>query len=256
MVKHFLVILLLAFSTFAHSDELIEVPSTETGFFASADPTKIMLWDDPGTKNIVVFFPGGDGSFKMDRVWKRSGTPVRGIGGTVTIIPNSSGAFVNSPYPLGMTHQASGRWTEAHISRMISALEVIKAKTNKPIWVYGHSNGSISAFEVYSALQKQNKPNLISGIVVSGARDIIKIPDVVNVPVLFIHHKEDACFDTPLGTAQQNFDKVKQRSTSKVDFAIVTSYIPAAGHPCLTGVHMFDGKYEELAQIIGRFVNQ
>lgn len=255
MLKNIFVILLFAFSTCAHSDELVEVPSPETGFFANTDPTKIMLWDDEGTKNIVVFFPGGDGNFKMERVWRRTGT-ARGIGGTVTIIPNTSGAFVNSPYPLGLTHQASGRWTDEHLNRMISALEVIKQKTNKNIWVYGHSNGSISAFEVYSRLQKQNKTNLVNGIIVSGARDIVKIPETINVPVLFIHHRDDACFDTPLHTAQQNFNKVKSRSTAKAEFVTMTSYIPPAGHPCLTGVHMFDGKYDELAQIINSFVNQ
>lgn len=254
MIKHLLVILLFAFSTSAFSREVVNVPSTETGFFANSDPTRILLWSNPAEQNIIVFFPGGDGSFPFTQAWPREKS--RGLSRIFNTVPNASGAFVNSPYSLGLEYSASRRFTEAHIARMISALETIKQKTNQKIWLYGHSNGSITAFEVYSALQKSNNAQLVNGIIVSGARDIIRIPNSVNVPVLFIHHRDDACADTPLGAAQRNYDKVKERSTARTQFSTVTTYIPPAGHPCLTGVHMFDNTYDELATIIDKFINQ
>jgi hypothetical protein len=254
MLNRVFVVLLFALSFTASADEMLQVPSPETGLFSSSEPTKVMLWDEPTDKSVVAFFPGGDGSWKMDFVWRRERRT--GISKTVVLIPNTAGAFVNSPYSLGTTYGATGRFTDGHIQRMITALEAIRDKTHKPIWVYGHSNGAISAFEVYAQLQRENKTDLIKGIIVSGARDIIRIPDAVAVPVLFIHHQADACADTPYWSAKRNYEKVKLRSTNRTEFATVTTYIPPAGNPCLSGVHMFDNDYDELASIINKFINQ
>lgn len=253
-MRIFLSFIILLFSSGAYCDELLVLPSVEKGFLSSSDPTTVMLWNDPKEKNLVVFLPGGDGSFKMDRVWYRP--YMNGIGKVATIIPNASGAMVNSPYSLGHTYNASGRFTDSHIARTINALEVLKQKTEKPIWIWGHSNGSISALEVYAKLEKMGNVGLIEGVILTGARDIIRLPKNMNVPFLFVHHQADACADTPLWAAQKNYEKLKGISSARNQFSIITTYIPPAGNPCLTGVHMFDNAYDELAQIISDFISQ
>ena len=246
--------IILIQSSFAYCDELLVLPSVETGFLSNASPTQVMLWNDPNEKNLVVFFPGGEGNFKMDRVWRRA--YMTGIGKVATIIPHASGAFVNSPYSLGHTYSASGRFTDKHIARMINALEVLKQKTEKPIWIWGHSNGSISALEVYAQLEKMENTGLVQGLILTGARDIMRIPEKMNIPFLFIHHQADACADTPLGVAQRNYEKLKNISSARNQFSVITTYIPPAGNPCLTGVHMFDNVYEEVAKIIADFIER
>lgn len=254
-----LVLLLVSFS--AHSaEELLVAPSPESGFFANTSPTHATLWDQPDTSAVVAMLPGGDGSFNMKFAWRAH--RMTGIGSTVALIGDKtvtsgklSGAFIDSPYSLGMEYYPGARFSESHIKRVIGILQLIKEKTNKPIWLYGHSNGSISAFEVYKYLKKTNN-DLVAGIIVSGARDVIKPPSNIDIPVLFIHHTDDACKDTQEHQAMRHYEKIKSTSTSKTEFVRISDYVPPRGNACLGGPHMFDNLYPQVSTIIDRFVNQ
>lgn len=260
-MKKLLLILLFAFSAHSYGDEFIELPSPESGMFASSAPTRAMFWFNPDTKGTIISLPGGDGSFNLTRPRSR---PVRGFGLVTTALldPNSTSgkwnvAFLDSHVSLGLQHYPSARFTDAHLNRVASLIRYIKEKTKKPVWVWGHSNGTITAFNIYTHLAKTNEQHLIDGIIASGARDVIKLPDTVNVPVQFIHHQYDACNDTPYSTAQRNYEKLKTVSTSRIEFSTITSPTTVTnGHPCFTGTHMFDGMYVELAQAIDSFVNK
>lgn len=255
---------LLMFLHFAFAyaeDQLLVVPSPETGFFANNDPTNSMLWDTPGTKGVVVLLPGGDGKFGLNRVWRREyqikmSRSIVDLSDPTKTSGNFSSAFIDSPYSLGMERYPSRRFMSAHIDRVISVLDAIKEKTNKPVWVYGHSNGAISVFEVYRELQAQGKDQNIAGLIVSGPRDIIRLPKKITVPVLFIHHRNDGCSDTSLGDAQRNYKKVTEISTARSHMEILDGPVHSYGHPCLSGAHMFDGLEAELAKTIDTFINQ
>ena len=82
-----------------------------------------------------------------------------------------------------------------------------------------------------------------------------RLPEKINKPVLFIHHKDDGCEDTPYSDAYKHYEKLKAINSARVSFATVTTHIEPAGNPCMSGVHMFDNDYEEVAKIIDGFVN-
>lgn len=265
MKKILIALTLIANCAFAQTeDQVLVVPSPETGFFANEAPTNAMLWDTPGTNGVVVLLPGGDGHFKLSptRPWRKNyqimmSKSIVDLSDSTKTSGKLSAAFIDSPYPLGLTHYPGARFASAHINRVISVLDTIRTKTNnKPIWLYGHSNGSISVFEVYKELQSQNREQMIAGLIVSGPRDVISLPKKINVPVLFIHHKNDACADTSLADATRNYKKVTELSTAKTHMEILDGPSRTQGHPCFVGTHMFEGLYDELAQTMDKFINQ
>ena len=261
MKKIFVVsIIFFAFLRAYAGDEILIVPAPEAGAFSNSDPTKALLWDQDSSKAVVVFIPGGDGFIKLNQAVPSS--KVRGITKVVAMLTDPSvtsgtlsAAFLPSPYSLGTAHYPPARFSEEHIKRVVSVLKEIKEKTKKPIWLYGHSNGTISTFEVFNYLQAKAEDDLLAGLIVSGSRNVIRLPEKINKPVLFIHHKDDGCEDTPYSDAYKHYEKLKAINSARVSFATVTTHIEPAGNPCMSGVHMFDNDYEEVAKIIDGFVN-
>lgn len=253
MRKLFVTLLLTISWVAGYCDELLQFSSPETGWFANTDPTRAMYWSFQDDRAIVVFLPGGEGNFNMDKPWARH--RVSKIGSTVTLIPGASGVFLDSPYSLGMTGER--RYSNAHLARVTSVLLHLKQTTNKPIWLYGHSNGSISAMTVYQSLQGTENANLVSGIIMSGTRNAVSAPKAVSVPVLFIHHSGDGCRDTDYASAMRIYNTVKERNSSRTEFVTIsTPPVESFGHPCFGGAHMFDGLYPELAQHINTFITK
>lgn len=254
MIK-ILVTLLFAFSTHAFGDEILRVQSPEKGFFASSAETEIVFWENNPAKGTIVFLPGGDGNFNVTPMTNRAGR--MSLIRSVFTVPNWNGAFVNSPYQLASSTSpsVSARFTDAHLNRVIESIVAIKQRTdNKPVWLHGHSNGTVSAFAAYTRLQQLNKEHLIAGIIVSGSRDAIELPKQINVPVLFIHHTLDQCPFTSYSTALRTFELAKARSSKRIEFAAIQENPTGGG--CHSGSHMFHELHNELASTVSKFINQ
>ena len=250
-----LVTLLFAFSSYAFGDEIIKLSSPEKGFFASTAETEIVFWENKPAKGTIVFLPGGDGSFNVAPLVNRTGRS--SIITTVFSVPDWNGAFVNSPYALSgpASPSVGARLTDSHLNRIINAIVAIKEKTdNKPIWLYGHSNGTVSAFATYSRLQQLNLDHLVAGIIVSGSRDVLEVPKQINVPVLFIHHSVDQCPVTSHSTALRTFELAKARTTKRIEFVSIQDHPTGGG--CHSGSHMFHELHTQLADTIHKFITQ
>lgn len=248
-----LVTLLFAFaSQHALCDELIQIPSPETGFFSSSAVTEVVLWDNENPKGTVLFLPGGEGTFKTELATRENVNKISVVG-AVMDIPQWNVAAINSPHGLGGLY-VGARHTTGHTDRIISAIHILKEKTNyKPVWLLGHSNGTVSALSTYSRLQKLNQENLIAGIILTGSRDVIEIPKKINVPILFVHHTNDMCQTTPHTTAMRSFDIAKSKTISQIEFVSISNNPTGGG--CYTGSHMFRGSRQELSQAIDNFIN-
>lgn len=252
MIKSILVTLLFAFSVSAHADQFVSVAPDGAGFFTPN--TNVLLWENPNAKATVVLLPGGTGSFNVAHLWPRE--KVTKFGSILTLLlasGNVSSAFVDSPYPLGGA-DISARRGDDHLARVAKALQVIHSKTNNPIWLFGHSNGAISATELYSYLHKTNQQNILGGIVLASSRNEVTVPTTMDVPVLFIHHRDDTCMNTIYSVAYQHYEKVKAINTSKTEFVTVTSPFTPNNTPCFAGAHMFENNYAEIAQTIEGFI--
>lgn len=253
MFKHILVTLLFAFSTFANADQLISVKPEGAGFFTPA--TNVIFWENPNAIATVAHLPGGTGSFNVTQLWPRE--KVHSFGSILTQLLDKdlSSAYIDSPYSLG-GYDLSARRGEDHLSRVASAVRTIYQKTNKPIWLFGHSNGAVSATEVYTYLKQTNEQQMIGGLILSSSRNETSVPGNINVPVLFMHHKDDGCQHTLYQLAQQHYIETKAINGSRTEFATITSTFNPKSNPCYAGAHMYENNYAEIAKTISEFIKQ
>lgn len=261
-MKPYLKFLLCALFSFSHASnaEVILIEPIEKGFGISEKPSISMYWQGKDSKALLLFIPGGDGriGIKEGQVdlrhpyyqsLKRLSNPEMTSGHTDFVILDSpSELSPRQPYP-------TARGNTDHIVRIESAIRFYKEKTGLPIWLMGQSNGGISLTEFVKFAQKNKRMDLISGLILSGARSESNFNAPINMPVLFIHHKEDGCSKSTPSSAISNFQIMKKINLSRTEFVFITGGEEEANNPCHSGHHMFFGAAEEYSRAIDEFIS-
>ena len=246
-MKQLIFSLLFLFFSSASSAEIIQVPG------AYGD-TPTAYWANPNSKAVLIFFPGGDGSF--DIASKNPAKPSWVLSKLYDASQKNSGldlVLVDSPYSLGMRGgNIAPRYSKDHLSRALSVIQFYKDKTKKPIYLIGHSNGAISISELLNQ-SKDNQP-LLAGLIFSGSRNETSIDGPLNIPVLFLHHEDDANGRwTSFANAESLYKKVKAINSGPTKFSAVHGGT-AGGDPSSSGHHMYEGSFDEAANYIWNFI--
>ncbi|TAM85806.1 MAG: alpha/beta hydrolase [Candidimonas sp.] len=158
--------------------------------------TTTVFWEPaPNAKITVVLFPGGGGGF---------GKVERGKATSQNFLVRSEPYFVANGFNVaifGRPSDSTGlsffeRIGTAHMTDVRQVLAFVKAKVNGPVWLVGHSRGTISA--TAAAIDEQGG---IAGLVLASSVVGDARPGAVTrqnlaairVPVLVLHHAKDAC---------------------------------------------------------------
>jgi len=75
----------------------------------------------------------------------------------------------------------------------------------------------------------------------------------MNLPLLFLHHEEDGCKNTPFSHARRNFEQAKGFNKALTELLVVNGG-EERGDPCRDGKHMYLGAYEEAARQLADFL--
>lgn len=145
----------------------------------------------------------------------------------------------------------SARSNSDHLDRIESVVAFYKNKFNVPVWLFGHSDGSISVSEYLN--RSNDIKNPLAGAILSAGRDETRITNDWKTPALVLHHEKDACDVTTFGGAQRYFTRIKEKNTSSTEFATVVGGI-SSGAPCSTGYHMYEGAFDETLGLIENFI--
>lgn len=243
----FILALTASFSVFAQ--EVIPVEPSTKSFFASS-PTMTMLYARPDAEATIVVVLGGDGHTNLkpgdafinqqtarmmrDLVWRSK------IKSNIVIIDN--------PFPIiGIIDRGS----TDHLKRLEDVVRQYKESLKTPVWLFGHSNGSISVSEFLN--RSPENRNLISGAILSGGRDEVRIGANWGKPILVMHHTKDECQYTTFYGAKRSFKKIQARNSFPTEFASVTGGY-SMSDPCSTGLHMYEGAFDEALRIIEDFI--
>jgi pimeloyl-ACP methyl ester carboxylesterase len=250
-MKKILVILLFALVGLAHAFEVRRFDPPQR--FWSSGQTDTVLYARPGSRGVVIFFPGGPGKFQTPTQQEEP----RGYGNILRAITESTGfdlVVVNSPYSLETPGQSypSLRESNDHLDRLEAVVK--HYHQNRPVWLLGHSNGTFSVVALIRRLQKQNESNLITGMILTGARDVSQFDTNPARPVLFVHHAKDGCINTLYSDVQRNYKRTRELNSRRTEFVTVDSDVTVAGHPCRSGYHMMQGAYIETADAISNFI--
>lgn len=236
--------------------EVISIPAPNQGFFSNKEDTQTFYKPNTNSKAVMIFLPGGPGSFgtKPDMPQPRG----YGMFNDIALGKNAGVkmdyVFMDSPYVLSPTKSLSIRATGDHMDRIKSVVSFYKEKTNKPIWLLGHSNGAYSLAQFIN--QTPNYKQLIAGAIFSSGRNEREITiDPIDLPILVLHHAEDSCSSTTFDSAKSFYEEVKRKNKSKTEFVAITGG-GDAGEPCTapTSHHMYSGSYQQFTNAIEQFI--
>jgi dienelactone hydrolase len=149
----------------------------------------------------VVLFAGGDGNIQVqdDGSVARGGNflvrsrelfPAKGLLTVVVDVPSDKQSH---PYLSG------NRETAEHVADVKAVIAWLRQQANIPVWLVGTSRGTQSV--AYAATQLPQEKGGPDGIVLTATmltdRDSRAVPEMdldrLRVPVLVVHHRNDAC---------------------------------------------------------------
>ncbi len=230
---------------FEHGSEKTQIPT--------------VFWSKPNSKVVLIFIPGGSGSFGIT---KKIDPKPSWLLAELFNYTNSSIdiAFMDSQFSLqGDVGDSYTRWAArrelAHIERIKTVINFYKVMTSKPIFLIGHSNGSLSMAEFLN--QSSDHQQLISGVILSGSRNETELKQKISLPVLILHHKSDLNRWTTPSAAENLFLQVQQRSSSITELHwVVGGKDVTWGDPTYTGRHMYNEALGEAAKNIQQFLEK
>ena len=163
----------------------------------------------PTPRATLVLIAGGGGDLKLDeRGCARAldGNPmVRAVpdflaAGLVTVLVDTP-----SDYP-GEDGLAGFRTAPAHADDLGNIIADVRARIKGPVWLAGHSRGTISVVNAAARLKGTAAPDgivLMSAMMVGGARSwvtqtVFDPPlEEIRVPMLLMGHADDKCVRSP-----------------------------------------------------------
>ncbi len=235
--------------------EVVAVEPTATGLFRSSEPTLTFHWGASDPRAVLIMIPGGEGHIGLTRERQDLGGFYRRALKPLSDASETSGTLdvvvFDSPYPLpaGDVYPTS-RGSSDHLDRIESVVRYWRDKLGKPVWLMGHSNGAISVAEFL-----REKGDIVDGVIVSSSRNGIKVPDDTALPVLFLHHRNDACSKSAPQRASAAFDDLRSASRSAASFNWIEGGRPEPGNPCASGFHMYFGAELDAAKAIDSFIS-
>ena len=231
--------------------QLIAVPLPDS----SSQPTQTFLWKAKEARAVLIHIPGGEGVVGLtpnkpglETFRSKILTPLSDPSMTSGSI---SAVLFDSPYPMARTSAyPASRASPDHLRRIESVVAFYKERFGKPVWLMGHSNGSISVAEFI-----HTRSSVLGGAIFAGSRKELKVSPATALPILFLHHKHDACVDTDYRSARSAFDAVKSSRMTNVAFVTLEGGSSLPGNECHTGgYHSFFGDEASAYRAIDEFI--
>ena len=203
---------------------------------------------------VAVLFPGGAGKVDLERetartrpggnflVRSRQFFAQEGVAAAVVDAPSDQAAGMQDAFRLGEAHTED-------LGKVVADLK--KRFPGLPIVLVGTSRGTISAAAVGRRLGKEVSGVVLTSTVFQANRrqpglsgfDFATIP----VPLLFVHHTEDACNVTPYSSAKG--------LAGRFPLISVSGGIPPQSDPCeAMSAHGYIGKEAETVKAISQWV--
>ena len=222
---------------------------------------QILIEQPDNSKASLVLFAGGKGKLKLgsDKYKSNGNFLIRtrqlfiDKGFTTILIDAPS----DKQGKLGMLK--GFRNTQEHVQDIEAVLDYIKTLNDKPIWLVGTSRGTESAG--YAAVNLNNK---IDGLILTSSisktnkngTSIASLPlEKLTVPVLAIHHSQDACKTTRPSVVKDIKHKV--HNSSRVEIKLfIGGDTPRSSNPCQARTyHGYFGLEAEVVDYIDSFIS-
>lgn len=223
------------------SAEIVNVP------YQNGDATKTWLNPVDAPRALVILLMGGDGKVGIfDNGSARSNhTFVRSQ--VLWAQYGIDSVLVDSADDLSI--KGGGRLADDYQNRLLSVVNFYKEKFHVPVWLFGHSNGTVSVTEF---VNRFGNKNVISGFIVAGTEQSAILKESSKLPTLAIHHIQDTCRTTPI-SASESLIKSRPLGT-RAEFITMDGGI-STGNVCWAlAYHGFNQKEDELVKHSAEFI--
>lgn len=241
-IAHIVAAAVILISSAVHS-EVLDVPYKDDA------PTRTFLTPVKNAKAVVLLFPGGGGvlNLKDDGSTTNGHTFVRSRDLWAQYEIDS--VLVDTPYDLGAGIR-NLRSIRDHQQRILNVVTYYKEKFNLPVWIFGHSMGTVSVTEFVNGGKEKEK--MIAGVIVAGTYRSATVDSDVAIPVLAIHHVDDGCASTPLVSSERIIEGRSKKFTSQ--FIQIDGGI-SEGDVCGSrAYHGFNQKEPEFVKAAAQFI--
>ena len=242
----------------ASAQEIVSVP-TRPGV-----TVRVLLVAPAGEPSAtLLMFPGGFGNNHFS---ERDGRGVLGQNFLVRTAPIFAArgllvAVIDTPsdQPRGMDD--AFRMGKAHVEDVTKVLQALEARAPVPIYLAGTSRGTLSAAALAASLKDPNVKGLVLttslGDSGRGRNRAVTVYDAplkrITVPVLVVHHQQDACWASPFGAATGI--PAALSGSAKVDFVAVSGGDPPRSEPCeVFAAHGYVGRERDVVGVIADWI--
>jgi pimeloyl-ACP methyl ester carboxylesterase len=212
-------------------------------------PTRTLLVPTQKAKAVVLLFPGGGGMLRLQDDGSSTNFHTFVRSKNLWAQYGIDAVLVDTPYDLGGGMRNS-RSIRDHQQRILNVVRYYKEKLNLPIWIFGHSMGTVSVTEFANGGKDQ--AGLISGVIVAGTYHSASIDSDVAMPVQAIHHVDDGCANTPFSASE---GIIKNRSSKSPSQFVVMEGGVSEGDVCGSkAYHGFNEKEPEFIKAAAQFI--
>lgn len=212
--------------------------------------TRTLLVPVSKPRAVVLLFPGGGGraAISDEGAVKSRHTFVRSL--NLWSQYQIDAVLVDTPYDLGDLRRDNLRERQDHMDRVGEVVSYYKNKTRLPIWIFGHSMGTSTA--TYFANQSSDQSKQLAGIIIAGTIRTASLNDSFTLPVLGIHHLEDACLGTPVSATKRIIDGRQAKFISRLE--MIEGGV-SEGNVCESfAYHGFNQTEPELIKRVAQFI--
>jgi len=160
---------------------------------------------------LILWIPGGEGQGPNQIGF----TPWRDLIFLVDF------AILISPYPLKHPKSVSVKASSPdYINRIRDAIIYYKKKTGKKVILAGHSMSTRTVSNFINS--SQENADLVDGAIYGGINyNVPSLKRRVNIPILMIHHKKDACPSNFLSSAKVIVKNIQKKNDGNTFFEII-----------------------------------
>ena len=217
---------------------------------------KVGYWmmERPNASATLVLLPGGEGGIGL-----RNGAPH-----SANFLVRERDRFAAAGFNVAIVGKPSDRDDldlafragPEHVEDLRRVVEALRARYGKPVWLVGTSRGTVSAAAAAAALG-----DAIAGVVLTSSITARNVPQAVEnlplakirVPVLVVHHRKDACRDTPAFEAPRIVEGLTNAPAKKL--LVMDGGSGARGGYCQPlHWHGFIGMEQETVDAIADFI--
>lgn len=253
VLRILLVYMLLAGAAPA-ADRVVDIP-TRPGV-----TQRFILTAPPDAKATVILFAGGHGGLQISDTgslgWGRNNFLIRSA--ALFAAQQLAVAIIDAPSDRQSPPHLSGfRQSVEHATDVKAVIAWLRENTKRPVWLVGTSRGTQSAAAVATRLQGKEGPD---GVVLTAT--IVEDPrgrpvtdmaiDTLQIPVLVVHHQQDACRVTLFRDIPRLMDKLTRAPRKEL---ITFRGGQSHGDPCeAMAYHGFNGIEKEVIEKITAWI--